>query len=208
MIQLDIYNHLVLIIVTHSCFLQRVLILVSALEFSIRVVHRPCQCWAWDIGWLIKSSYPYIRMSEMWGCYEMYLVAESLRIWNLGSHTIYNTFESDSELTIFWLVDHNFFLPWLQLGDTVRRFFGQNFKGDLVLASIILQRTSAVSIQRHKRDNSQQQKQKQIQLQGPQKRIPVPRTKDYPFSHSKVRCGKVFPAGLAEKESTDNGMYK
>ena len=84
------------------------------------VVHRPCQCWAWDIGWLIKSSYPYIRMSEMWGCYEMYLVAESLRIWNLGSHTIYNTFESDSELTIFWFVDHNFFLPWLQLGDTVR----------------------------------------------------------------------------------------
>ena len=49
-------------------------------------------------------------MSEMWG-YEMYLVAESLRIWNLGSHTIYNTFESDSELTIFWFVDHNFFLP-------------------------------------------------------------------------------------------------
>ena len=169
MIQLDIYVHLVLILVTHSCFLQRVLISVSALEFSIRVVHHPCQCWAWDIGWLVKSSYPYIRMSGMWGCYEIMYLVDSGRVCGFGTLAIiiYNTFESDSELTIFWFVDHNFFLPWLQLGDTVRRFFGQNFKGDLVLASIILQRASAVSIQRHEWDNSQQQKQKQIQLQGP-----------------------------------------
>ena len=91
----------------------------------------------------------------------MYLV-DSGRVCGFGTLAIiiYNTFESDSELAIFWFVDHNFFLPRLQLGDTVRRFFGQNFKGDLVLASIILQRTSAFLIQRHKRDNIQQQKQK------------------------------------------------
>ena len=64
----------------------------------------------------------------------------------------------------------------------------------------------------HKRGNSQQQQQIQMQLQeGPQKRIPRPRTKDYPFSHSKLRCGKVFPAlprWVAEKQSTDDGRMR
>ena len=64
----------------------------------------------------------------------------------------------------------------------------------------------------HKRGNSQQQEQTQIQLQdGPQKRIPRPRTKDYPFSQSKLRCGKVFPAlprWVAEKQTTDDGRMR
>jgi hypothetical protein len=64
----------------------------------------------------------------------------------------------------------------------------------------------------HKRGSSQQQQQIQIQLQGePQKRIPRPRTKNYPFSHSKLRCGKVFPAlprWVAEKQSSDDGRMR
>ena len=64
----------------------------------------------------------------------------------------------------------------------------------------------------HTRGNSQQQQQIEIQLQeGPQKRIPRPRMKNYPFSHSKLRCGKVFPAlprWVAERQSSDDGRMR
>lgn len=71
---------------------------------------------------------------------------------------------------------------------------------------------SVEGFKNHKRGNSQQQHQIQIQLQeGPQKRIPRPRTKNYSFSHSKLRCGKVFPAlprWVAEKQSSDDGRMR
>ena len=71
---------------------------------------------------------------------------------------------------------------------------------------------SVEGFRNHKRGSSQQQQQIQIQLQdGPQKRIPRPRTKSYPFSHSKLRCGKVFPAlprWVAEKQSSDDGRMR
>lgn len=52
-------------------------------------------------------------MSGMWGCYEIMYLVDSGRVCGFGTLAIiiYNTFESDSELTIFWFVDHNFFLP-------------------------------------------------------------------------------------------------
>ena len=73
---------------------------------------------------------------------------------------------------------------------------------------------SVEGFQNHKRKNSQQQRQIQIQLQeGPQRRIPRPRTKGYSHSrsHSKLRSGRVFPAlprWVAEKQSSDDGRMR
>ena len=124
-------------------------------------------------------------------------------LWLVGGWHFTNLGEQPPKSTVwewyFWRMGNGWwkrvFVEW--------RCFGMKRGGRSV---------EGLGFKNHKRGNSQQQQQIQIQLQeGPQKRIPRPRTKSYPFSHSKLRCGKVFPAlprWVAEKQSSDDGRMR